>query len=153
MRELNDFEKTIVKDIVDKSIERRITSELICNFSKAVLIEWDNECTFLKIHYVNETDVSNILNNLLNVLNLLEYLNKNGMLGLYETNDLINKKIYNRYKYNIQGGLFFERTDVGDFLIDLKQIKINSSIGRMINKYANTFYYPTQCLVDYVKWL
>lgn len=175
MRTFNSYEKEILKFMVTRhSLQDVCTINLFDKFCDATLIEWSEDFSKLHIYAKEDNCDKNIREKIFNLVILLQYLETEKYIGIFGANLLNDNRIYNHDKYEISNLFSNDYHDIWEkdnhvnlsiklkdstitkgnysckYLIRHKIIVEKSDIGKTIQYYANSTFYPTQTLIDFV---
>lgn len=176
MRELNDFEKSVLRRMVMPVKEQDVcTITLFTEFTDTYAIRWD--CSHLEVVYEkNKNWFSDIRQKIFDLITLLDYLETHKYIFIIPAEFLKENLIYDKSKYIIKGEFpsFSIMEKCGNISLDFDYRAIDGTtkkingeyrqfavkpfsvqqeltgMGEYIKKYANSTYHVTQSLKNFV---
>ncbi len=171
MRSFNEFEKSLIREIINTPIEKknadgeevvmRCGDTLLRNFLKCVEIKIMPDKNSFELHFENEKNGS-ILNDLFDIISLIKYLEENSYLGIYTNPNASDSLDFIDPKYK-KGGENFSFVNprpvpwmgmkTPEILIPqpLPKYIFNYQIAADVQRLCSSTYHPTSALIDLAK--
>lgn len=159
MRVLNDKEKEIVRYLVNAAnLRDHAIIKLIDEYVNVCAIVWDSQYKYISIYSRGDLHtIENSYNELLELIFLLDYLRSNMYISIYSLTGERTNAIYNREKYKFDESEELV-TEIEESLSDDKTgiifpstLKIYTDIGKSISLYAQSAFYVSENLREFVK--
>jgi hypothetical protein len=159
MRTFSNFERGVMRYIVDHNKKEVLTGKLFTQFCNFYLLQWSEDYKNFSTFYSEQINWDEVIRpHIFDLLVLLQYLESEKYIGIFPANILKENRLYNHSKYQVEeinnDPVVLEK-ESGNKTIELKltkqvSVQENSSIGKSIKYYANSTYHVTQTLIDFV---
>lgn len=156
MRTLNDREKDIIRYLVNiENLREYAIVKLIDEYVNVCVIAWDSQYKSISIYSKeNRHAIEDSYNKLLELIFLLDYLRSNMYISIYSLTGERTNAIYDRKKYRFdETKEFVEEISPNDKVdaISPSTLVVNTDIGKIISLYAQSAFYVSGNLREFVR--